>query len=127
MKFSENFNKEIEIINNRELKTAVTKKKNILQGINSRLQDVAEQINYLEDRIMKTAIQVEKQKEILNKENRLRGIKGNIKHTKLHIIGVSEEERQKWAGNLFEDIIIEKIPNCRQPRTQLEARDQTRL
>lgn len=64
---------------------------------------------------MKTTSQVEKQKEkeFLTKENRLRDLQDNIKHIKLHIIGVSEEKRQKWAENLFEDIIIENFPNLR--------------
>lgn len=64
---------------------------------------------------MKTTSQVEKQKEkeFLTKENRLRDLQDNIKHIKLHIIGVSEEERQKWAENLFEDTITENFPNLR--------------
>ena len=36
----------------------------------------------------------------------------NIKHTDIHIIGVSEkEEREKGAENLLEEIIVERFPN----------------
>lgn len=60
-----------------------------------------------------TQVEKQKEKEFLNKENRLRDLQDNIKHTKLHIKGVSEEERQKWVENLLEDIIIENFPNLR--------------
>lgn len=42
-----------------------------------------------------------KKKEKLN-EDSLRDLQENINHTKIHIIGVSEEEERERAENLFE-------------------------
>ena len=68
--------------------------KNTLGGINSRIGDTEEYIGDLEDRIMEIT-QLEQQKGNLNHENKLRDCWDNIKHTKIHITGVSEEERKK--------------------------------
>lgn len=62
-KLGETFNKEIKM-NQWELKSTITeiKKKNILEGINSRLADVEECISNLEDRVMEI-MQAEQHKE----------------------------------------------------------------
>ena len=44
-------------------------------------------------------------------KNSLRELRGSIKHNNIHIIRVSEEEREKGAQNLFEEIITENLPN----------------
>jgi len=42
----------------------------------------------------------------------LRDLWDNIKHTSIHIIGVSEgEEREKGPEKVFEEIIVENFPN----------------
>ena len=42
----------------------------------------------------------------------LRDLWDNIKHTNIHIIGVSEgEEREKGPEKVFEEIIAENFPN----------------
>lgn len=47
-------------------------------------------------------------------ENRLREHSGFIRYNNVHIIGVSEEEeREKRAENLFEQIRAENFPNLR--------------
>ena len=51
-------------------------------------------------------------KEFFKNEDSLRNLWNNIKHTKIHIIGVPKgEEREKGAENLFEKIIAENFPN----------------
>ena len=81
--------------------------KNTFRGINSRIGDTEEYISDLEDRIMEIT-QLEQQKGHLNRENKLRDCWDNIKHTKIHITGVSEgEERKKSVKNVFDEIMAE--------------------
>ena len=47
----------------------------------------------------------------MEKNNSLRDLWNNIIHTNIHIIGVSEEERQKEPEKIFEEIIAENFPN----------------
>jgi len=48
----------------------------------------------------------------LDHECRLRELSDSIKRNNIHIIGVPEdEEREKGAKGLFEEIIAENIPN----------------
>ena len=44
-------------------------------------------------------------------ENRLRELSDSIKHIHICIIGAPEEEREKGAENLFEEIITENFSN----------------
>ena len=44
-------------------------------------------------------------------ENSLRDLWDNIKHTKIAIIGVPEEEKKKGYEKIFEEIIVENFPN----------------
>ena len=45
-------------------------------------------------------------------ENSLRDLCDNIKHTNLRIIGVpEEEEKKKGSEKIFEEIIVETLPN----------------
>ena len=45
-------------------------------------------------------------------EDSLRDLWDNIKHTNIRIIGVPEaEEKKKWTEKLFEEIIVENVPN----------------
>ena len=45
-------------------------------------------------------------------EDSLRDLSDNIKHTNIRIIGVSEEEKKKKGyEKIFEEIIVENVPN----------------
>ena len=44
-------------------------------------------------------------------EDSLRELWDNIKFTNIHIIGVTEEEREKVPEKIFEEIIAENFPN----------------
>ena len=46
-------------------------------------------------------------------ENSLREFSDTIKCSNIHIIGISEEDREKGAEILFEKVIAENIPNLR--------------
>ena len=61
--YSEKFNQKLEnIMNQRELRN-ISEIKNVLEGINSRLNDTEKWISELEDRVMETT-QVEQKKRI---------------------------------------------------------------
>ena len=49
-------------------------------------------------------------KKILQIENILRELTDFIKCNSIHILGISEEVRDKGAGGLFEEIIAENFP-----------------
>ena len=71
------------------------------------------QINYLEQR-EETNIQQEKNEETRTpqKEERLKNLCDNFKHSNIWIIGVTEgEEEEQEIENLFEEIMRENFPN----------------
>lgn len=45
----------------------------------------------------------------MDHNNRLRELRELIKHKNIHIIGVPEEERGKWAKGLYGEIIAENF------------------
>ena len=70
--------------------------KTTLEGINSRITEVEEQISDLEDRMVEfTAVEQNKEKRKKRNEDSLRDLCNNIKHNNIHIIGVPEGEERK--------------------------------
>ena len=81
----------------------ITKIKNTLEGINSRISEAEEGISELEDKM------VEIMKRI---EDSLRDLWDNIKCTNTWIIGVlQEEEKKKGYKKIFEEIVVENFPS----------------
>ena len=74
--------------------------------MNSKLEEAEE----LEDKLMKNN-EADKKREtrITQHKNRLRELCDSIKRNNICIIVVPEEEREKGAENLFEEIIAENI------------------
>ena len=87
--------------------------KNSLEGINSRIMEIKEWINDLEDKIVEiTTTQQNKEKRRKGTEDSVRDLWDNIKHTTLQMIGVpEEEEKKKRTEKIFEEIIVENFPN----------------
>ena len=114
---SEVFNKELENIKNNqtEMKNTITEMKNTLEGINSRLNDSEEYISELEDKVVEiTTTEQKKEKRKKKSEDSLRDLWDNLMHTNIHIIGVpegEEREREKGTKKIFEEIIVEYLPN----------------
>ena len=55
--------------------------------------------------------ETEKKKELKRSENHLRNLWGNVKHPKIRIIGVPEEEyKKKDHEKILEEIIVENFP-----------------
>ena len=58
-----------------------------------------------------TSEEQNKVKRMKRTEDSLRDLWDNIRHTKIWIIGVPEEEKKKGYEKIFEEIIIENFPN----------------
>ena len=73
----------------------ITKIKNTLEGINSRISK-AGQVSELEDKMVEiTSEEQNKVKRMKRSEDSLTDLRGNIKLTNIQIIGVPEEEEGK--------------------------------
>ena len=90
----------------------MTKMKNTLEGINSRITEAEEQINDLEDRMVEFTAVEQKKERMKRNEDSLRDLWDNIKCTNICIIGVPEgEEREKGPQKILEETIVETFPN----------------
>ena len=98
---------------------AKTEMQNKWEGIDSRITVAEEEISELEDRMVEIAAAGQnKEKGMKRNEDNLRDLWDNIKHTKIWIIGVSEEEeKKKGSEKIFEEIIVENFPNMGKERT----------
>ena len=121
-KMQEKFNKDLEELKNKylaelknkqtEMNNTITEMKNILEGKNSRITEAEQQKSDLEDRIVDfTVTEQKKEKRMKRNEHSLRDLWDNIKSNNIHIIGVTEEKREKGPEKIFEEIIVEKFPN----------------
>ena len=91
-----------------DLKIAITGMQNWLDIMTTRMEEAKEWINDIEDKIMENN---EAWKEEGKKNIRLRELSDSMKYNNICIIGVLEEEREKGAEGLFEQIIAENFPN----------------
>ena len=109
-RLQEMYNKELEDLKNKHTKMNSTRSKikNTLEGINSRIMEVEEQVSEVEDSGEITATEKNKEK-IMKRINSLGVLWDNIKHKNFHIIGVPEEKR--GPEEIFEEIIAENFPN----------------
>ena len=109
----ESINKDLEELKNKHTETnnTITKIKNTLEGINSRISE-AEQTSELQFKIVEiTSEEQNKVKRMKRTEVSLRDLWDNIKHTNIQIIGIPEEEKKKGYEKNFEVIIVENFPN----------------
>ncbi|KAF0871971.1 LORF1 protein, partial [Crocuta crocuta] len=105
---SETHNREKEK-NQSEIKNTVKEIKNALDRIN-RLDKEKQQINCPEDRVMESNQVEQRRGEKVRKLRSLRELSDSIKYSNICITGISEEERDKGADNLLEEI-AENFPN----------------
>ena len=105
------------------MQNTITEIKNSLEAANSRIQDAEERISEMEDRwVEMTDAKQKRGKRLKTKEERLRELWDNVKHTNIRIIGVPEgEEREKGTEKIFQEIIAENFPNVgKEPLTQIQ-------
>ena len=114
-KIQQTFNKDLEELNSKQtmMNNTINGIKNSLEVINSRITEGEEQISDLEDKIgEKTTSEQNKEKRMKRIEDNLRNIWDNVKGTNIWIIGVPEEkEKKKGSEKIFEEIIVENVPN----------------
>ena len=96
-----------------ETNNTITEIKNTLEGINSRISEAEERLSELEDKMVEiTSEEQNKINRMKRTEESLRDLGDNIKHTNTWIIGVPEEEgKKKGYENIFEEIMVENVPN----------------
>ena len=77
------------------------------------LDETEDRINNLGDKVGKNnAVEQQKEKRILKKEESLRNILDNMKHNNTCMMGIPErEESEQGIKNLFEEIMTENFPN----------------
>ena len=114
-KMQEMFHKDLEELKNKqtEMNNTISEMKNTLEGINSRITESEERISDLEDKIVEiTTAEQNKEKRMKRIEDSLRDLWDNIKCTNIQIIRVpEEEEKKKGTEKIFEEIIVENLPN----------------
>ena len=103
-KMQESINKDLELKNKHaETNNTITEIKNTLEGINSRISEAEEWFSELEDKMVEiTSEEQNKVKRMKRTEDSLRDLWDNIRHTKIWIIGVPEEEKKKGYEKIFE-------------------------
>ena len=114
-KMQESINKDQEQLKNNHTETdnTITEIKNTLEGINSRLSEAGERIGELEDKMVQiTSADQNKVERMKRTEDSLRDLWDNVKSTNTRIIRVPEEEKKmKGCEKIFEEIIVENVPN----------------
>ena len=111
----ESIKKDLEELKNKhiETKNTITEIKNTLEGINSRISEAEELISELEDKVVEIISEEQNTVKRMEKTgDSLRDFWGNIKHTNIQIIELSEEqEKKKRYEKIFEETIVENFPN----------------
>ena len=92
--------------------------KNSPEGNNTRITEVEEWINDLEDKVVEiNTAEQNKEKTIKRIEDNLRHLWDHIKHKNIQIIGVPEEEEiKKGTEKVLEEIIVENFLNMGKKR-----------
>ena len=114
-KMQESINKDLEEWKNKHTNSTIMEIKNTLEGSKTRIFEAEEQISELEDKMVEiTSEEQNKVKRMKRTEGSLRDLWDNIKHTNIWIIGVpEEEEKKKGYEKIFEEIIVEILPNMK--------------
>ena len=114
-KVQEMFNKDLKELNSKQtmMNNTINEIKNSLEGINIRITEAEERISHLEDKIVEiTTAEQNKEKRMKRIEDSLRDLWDNIKCTNIRIKGVpEEEEKKKGTEKIFEEVIVENVPN----------------
>ena len=114
-KMQESVNKDLEELKNKHTETnnTITEIKNTPEGINSRISEAEEQTSELENKMVEiTSEEQNKVKRMKRTEDSLRDLSDNAKCTNIRIIAVpEEEEKNNGYEKIFEEIIVENVPN----------------
>ena len=112
-KIKETFNKVLEELKSKQIvmNNTITKIKNTLEGINSRITEAEEWISELEDKMVKiTAREQNKEKRMKRIEDSLRDLWDSITCTNIRIIEVPEEEEKRKGLRKYLKDYSRKLP-----------------
>ena len=114
-KIQETFNTDLEELKSKQtvMNNTITEIKNTLEGINNRITEAEEWISEVEDKMVEiNAREQNKEKRMKRIEDSLRDLWDNSKCTNIPITEVpEEEEKKKGSEKIFEEIIVENVPN----------------
>ena len=105
------------------MQNTITEIKNSLEAANSRVQEAKEWISKVEDILVEIMdVEQKREKRLKTNEESLRELWDSIKHTNIHIIGVTEgEEREKGTGKIFQEMRAKNFPNMgKESLTQIQ-------
>ena len=110
-KMHKSINKDLEELKNKHSHSTITEIKNTLEGIIAEYLKQKNEFSDLEDKMVEiTSEEQNKVKRMKRTEHNLRSL-GQIKCTNIQIIGApEEEEKKKGYKKVFEEIIVESIP-----------------
>ena len=81
-----------------------------LEGTNSRIMEAEDRISEVEDRMVEiNETERKKEKRIKRNEDNITDFWDSVKHPKILIIGVPEEDQKKYHEKILEEIIVENI------------------
>jgi len=100
------------------MNNATTEIKSTLEGSNSRNTKPEDRISEVKDRMVEiNEAERKKEKRMKRNEGNLRDLWDNVKHPKIRIIGVPEDEvKKKGHEEILEDIIVENFPKMGKER-----------
>ena len=113
--------------NHDELKNAVNEVQNKLEVVTARIEEAKGRIGEIEDKIReKDEAEKKRHKKILDHERRIRELNDSMKWNNIGITGVpDEEEREKRAKGVLEQIIGENFPDLGK-ETRIEIQEARR-
>ena len=99
--------------NQAEMKNQLNDMQSKLEVLTMRVNEVEERVSDIEDKLMaKRETEVKRDRQLKDKENRLREINDSLKKKNLHVIRVPEgTERYRRPEYVFEQIRAENFPN----------------
>ena len=92
------------------MNNAINEIKNTLEGINSRISEAEDRISEVEDRMVEINETERKKEKRIKRNDSLRDLWGNVKHSNIQIIEVPEEDKKKGHEKILEEIVVENFP-----------------
>ena len=96
-----------------EIKKAINEVQSNMGALTARINEAEERISEIEDQMMENKeAEKKRDKQLLDHEGRIREISDTIRRNNIRIIGIpEEEERERGAEGIMEQIIAENFPN----------------
>ena len=112
-KIQETFNKDLEELKSKQtvMNNTITEIENAVEGSNNRITEAEERI----DKMVEITAREQNKEKWKKRCGESQRPLDNIKHSKIRITGVPEEEEEKKGSEkIFEEIIVKNFPNLRE-------------